>query len=79
MDVKKTPAAVEEYLFGRGQSLDDYFVEQTPVSEMLRYRNAEGEVVDLPIADDEFAAAVSARMKELGVQIVHSPSGRKPN
>lgn len=72
MDVKRTPAAVEEFLFSRGQNLDDYFVKQTPVAETICYRNAEGEVVDLAIADPEFAEVVSSRMKELGVEIIRS-------
>lgn len=71
MDVKKTPAAVEEFLFGRGQSVDEYFIEEAGGAELLRYRHAEGRVVDLPVNDAEFAAALSARLKELGVRVVH--------
>ena len=72
MDVKKTPAAVEEFLFGKGQTMHDYFIEETPDAELLRYQHADGQVVELPIADAEFAAALSARLKELGVRMVQA-------
>lgn len=70
MDVKKTPAAVEEFLFGRGQSVDDYSIEESQGAELMRYQSADGQVLELPIADPEFAAALSARLKELGVRVV---------
>jgi hypothetical protein len=66
---EKLSALVERFLFGNGQQLSDYFVEQTPVSEMLCYRNAEGRLFDLPINDEALAAAVLIRLKELGVEI----------
>lgn len=69
MDAKNLTATVEEFLFGRGQQLKDYFIEQTPVSEMLCYRNSEGREFDLPINDVDLAAAVIARLKDLGVEI----------
>lgn len=69
MDAKNLAATVEEFLFGRGQQLKDYFVEQTPVSEMLCYRNSEGREFDLPINDADLAIAVIARLKALGVEI----------
>lgn len=72
MEVKKTPAAVEEFLFGKGQRVEDYFVEETAGAELLRYQHADGELVDLPIADPEFASALSARLKELGVRVVQT-------
>lgn len=69
MNTKNLTANVEEFLFGRGQQLKDYFIEQTPVSEMLCYRNSEGREFDLPINDVELATAVIARLKSLGVEI----------
>lgn len=60
---------VESFLFGRGQKLEDYFIEQTPVSEILCYRNAQRRCFDLPINDEQLAAAAGARLKELGVAI----------
>lgn len=69
MDAKNLTATVEEFLFGRGQQLKDYFIEQTPVSEMLCYRNSEGREFDLPINDVDLAAAVIAKLKDLGVEI----------
>ena len=61
---------VEEFLFGSGLTLQSYFIEQTPVSEMLCYRNAEGRQFDLLIDDVALAAGILARLKELNVQIV---------
>lgn len=62
--------SADDFLFGRGLRLEDYFIEQTPVSEMLCYRNAEGRDFDLPINDSELASAVMSRLKDLGVRIV---------
>ncbi|QCX49368.1 hypothetical protein [Ralstonia pseudosolanacearum] len=61
---------VDEFLFGRGLAVGDYFIEQTPVSELLCYRKSEGREFDLPINDDDFAGEVLSRLKELGVRIV---------
>ncbi|WP_426340092.1 hypothetical protein ACN9MZ_28210 [Pseudoduganella sp. S-14] len=61
---------VDEYLFGSGRTLADYFVEQTPFSEILCYRNSEGREFDLQINHPDLANAVMARLKELGVRIV---------
>jgi len=70
MEQKSLTENVEKFLFGNGQKLKDYFIEQTPVSEMLCYRNSEGREFDLPINDTELAIAVIARLKSLGVEIV---------
>lgn len=61
---------VEEFLFGSGLQLQDYFIELTPVSEMLCYRNSDGREFDLPINDSVLAAAVFSRLKELHVRVV---------
>jgi hypothetical protein len=70
MDVTDLQKKAEEFLFGRGQQVQDYFIEITPVSEMLCYRNAEGREFDLPINDVDLAAAVINRLKELDVEIL---------
>ncbi|MFZ6798961.1 hypothetical protein ACO0KZ_04115 [Undibacterium sp. Di24W] len=66
----KQGISAEEFLFGCGQQLENYFIEQTPISEMLCYRNSEGREFDLPIHDTELAFTVMARLKELGVEIL---------
>jgi hypothetical protein len=48
----------------------DYFIEQTAVSEILCYRNAEGREFDLPINDADLATAVMLRLKDLGVRVI---------
>ena len=70
MDKVNLDAEVQEFLFGHGLQLRDYFIEQTPVSEVLCYRNSEGREFDLPIRDSELSAAVFERLKGMGVRIV---------
>jgi hypothetical protein len=70
MNEKNITRIAEEFLFGKGQQLKDYFIEITPVSEMLCYRNADGREFDLPISDAELAETVMARLKDLGVHII---------
>lgn len=62
---------VENFLFGTGLQLEDYYIEKTPFSEMLCYRNAEGREFDLPINNEELASAVLKRLKALNVRIVN--------
>ncbi|MEN2426506.1 hypothetical protein [Chromobacterium vaccinii] len=70
MEEKDFAILVEDFLFNRGLSLADYFIEQTPVSEMLCYRNKEGREFDLPINDPKLASAVFVRLKQMGVRVV---------
>ncbi|WP_175016803.1 hypothetical protein [Massilia sp. YMA4] len=67
---------VDQLIFENGGRVSNYFIERTPVSEMLCYRNAEGREFDLPISDDALAAAVIARLKALGVRIVEIGSAK---
>jgi hypothetical protein len=61
---------VDEFLFGHGLRVEDYFIEHTPVSEVIGYKNSEGREFDLNMDDAELAAAAKRRLKELGVRIV---------
>lgn len=61
---------VEKFIYGRGLSLDNYYIEQTPFSEMLCYKNRDGREFDLPISDQMLANAVISKLKQLGVKIV---------
>ena len=61
---------LNDFLFGRGLTVDNYFIEVTPVSEMLCYRNTEGREFDLPISDNALAVAAIKRLKALGVKVV---------
>lgn len=60
----------DQFLSGRGTRLEDYYVELTPVSKMLCYRNNAGREIDVPIQDERLAEAVFARLEELGVRVV---------
>lgn len=62
--------SADEFLFGRRQHFENYFIEQTPISEVLCYRNSEGREFDLPIHDTKLALAVMTRLKKLGVKIL---------
>ncbi|MDY7804526.1 hypothetical protein [Burkholderia stagnalis] len=70
MEREKLIGLADEFLFGKGLVLNDYFVEITPVSEMVCYRNSEGREFDLPINDPDLRDAVLIRLKELGVRVV---------
>lgn len=61
---------VEQFLFGQGLALNDYYIEQSPVAEVICYRNSQGREYDLLISDDELADAAIKRLKDLGVRIV---------
>jgi hypothetical protein len=61
---------VEQFLFGQGMRLEDYFLEQSPVAEVICYRNAHGRQYDLLISDDALEDAAVRRLKDLGVRIV---------
>jgi hypothetical protein len=62
---------VERFLFGGGLELADYYIERTPFFDVLCYRNAEGREFDLPINNEEFAAAVFERLTVLNVRVVN--------
>ena len=65
-----TDAEVEEYLFGNGLILDSYFIEETPVSEVLCYQDESGRSFDLLIDDQDLAASLKRRLREMGVRVV---------
>jgi len=68
---KKSPEiSVDDFLFANGMRVEDYFIEQTPVSEVLCYKNAAGRKFDLLIDDERLAAAAKARLRQLGVSVV---------
>jgi len=64
------PKDIDEFLFGNGGRLEDYFIRLTPVSETLSYTNEAGREFYLPISDDALADAAIRRLKDLGVRIV---------
>ncbi|OXI87195.1 hypothetical protein CFB40_16095 [Burkholderia sp. AU31652] len=67
---EKTVQRADEFLFAQGLTIENYFIELTPVSEMICYRNSEGREFDLPINDPDLYDAAVLRLKELGVRIV---------
>lgn len=63
--------AIDHFLFGEGLKLEDYFIQVTPVSEVLCVVGPDCREFYLSIGDDEIADAAMQRLKELGVRIVH--------
>ena len=64
------PPTADEFLFGAGLRLQDYYIGRTPISEVICFRNEEGREFDLLISDDKLYAAAKMRLLELGVRIV---------
>lgn len=70
MENQSFPPNIDEYLFGQGLTVADYYIEQTPVSEVVCYRNTSGREFDVHIDHAELAEAVLQRLKQLGVHVV---------
>lgn len=70
MDNPEVPPTADELLFGRGLELDDYFIERTPVSEVICFKNGDGRVFDLAISNPDLRDAALNRLVELGVRVV---------
>lgn len=60
----------DQFLFGRGLKLGDYFIERTPVSEVICFKNEDGRVFDLAISNPDLHSKALARLVELGVRVV---------
>jgi hypothetical protein len=61
---------VEEFLFGSGLVVDDYYVERSPVSEVICYVNRDGRAFDLHISNEKLASAAIEHLLRLGVRVV---------
>jgi hypothetical protein len=61
---------IDDFLFSDGLKLEDYFIQVTPVSEVLCYVGPGGREFYLPISNDELADAALRRLRELGVRVV---------
>jgi|KBSMisStaDraftv2_1062788.scaffolds.fasta_scaffold403008_1 hypothetical protein len=68
MNEKKLKVSVDDFLFGGGMRVEDYYVVQTPLSESVCY-TSQGNDFDLHISDSELASAAIKRLKELDVRI----------
>jgi hypothetical protein len=67
MSDRPTP---HEFLFGRGLTLQHYFIERTPVSEVIGFTDDNGRAFDLHISDDELALSAKSLLLELGVRVI---------
>ncbi|MBM0103557.1 hypothetical protein JM946_02325 [Steroidobacter sp. S1-65] len=60
---------VEQLLFGSGLTVENYYIERTPVSEVICYKNREGRRFDLLVDDDALGTLAKRRLLELGVKV----------
>ena len=67
---KKLPTDLDDYLFGSGLTLENYFVCVTPFSETICYRNNEGKEFYLTVNDDEFEEKLRGRLVDLGAEVI---------
>jgi len=71
MTISQEPVPeVEEFLFGSGLVLGDYYIERTPISEVICYVSRDGRSFDLHISNEALASAAIARLIALGVRVV---------
>ena len=74
------PRSIDEFLFGGDLELKNYYIERTPISEVICFTTADGREYDLAISDPQVQADAVARLVELGVRIVEKtwPAGHDP-
>lgn len=60
----------DEFLADRGIPIGNYYIEVTPHSELICFRNEGGQEFDLPISNEALSEAVKSRLRELGVKVV---------
>lgn len=60
---------VDEYLFGQGVELRQYFISRASSGDCLCYTSSEGRDFYLPIDDDVLAGKVIQRLLALGVRV----------
>ena len=65
------PVDIDDYLFGGGMTLYNYFVRVTPFSETVCYVNGLGQEFYLSISSDELEEKISRRLTELGVRRIN--------
>ncbi len=70
IETPETVPTADEFLFGLGLKLDDYFIERSPVSEVICFKNDDDRVFDLAITNEDLRAAALSRLIELGVRVV---------
>lgn len=60
---------VDDFLFKKGLTLNDYFIYRTPNSEAVCFKDGGGQKFYLRISNDELFKAALARLLALGVAI----------
>lgn len=59
-----------EFLFGRGQTVADYYIEVTPYSEMICFTGQDGQELYLSMSDAELEEAAILELRKQAVRIV---------
>lgn len=60
----------EDFLFGKGETINQYYIETSPFGDMICYICPSGQEFDLLIEDTELEATAIKKLKELGVRII---------
>jgi hypothetical protein len=60
---------VDEFLFGRGLTVRNYFIDTRDGFELICFTHSDGREFDLSVSDDRLKLAAVARLKALGVQV----------
>ena len=60
----------DELIFRNNLSIDDYFIEKTPVSTTICFRDGNGKIFDLSVTNSDLKNTIIYRLIELGVRIV---------
>ncbi len=66
-----TKPTADELLFGRGMTVEDYYISKTPVSEEICFIGPGGRAYTLLIHDIELYKQSFDRLRELGVREVY--------
>jgi hypothetical protein len=62
--------SADELLFASGMTIRDYYIAQTPFSQVICYTGPGEREYVLHIGDDELASEALARLKELDARVV---------
>ena len=62
-------ALAEGFLFGKGETINQYYIKTSPFGDMICYISPSGQEFDLLIEDVELEVAAIKKLKEIGVRI----------
>lgn len=60
----------DEFLFGRGLQVSDYFIDRKHGPALIGFTNADGRSFDLHVSDPVLHQRALVRLEELGVRVI---------